>query len=104
MVQYLDKKHKDNMVNRGSWDLLRIVFMTTIPTFLLLFIGGAIIINGDEKYINNGFNLIYIGSFFLLIEILECGVIIFKKSIGCEGCVFNTEEKFLERYDITRKG
>ena len=92
------------MVNRGSWDLLRIVFMTTIPTLLLILVGGLIVLNSEDKYVGNGFNLVYIGSFSLLIEIIQCSIIIFKKHTGCEGCVFNTEEKFLERYEITRRG
>jgi hypothetical protein len=83
---------------RGSWDLLRIVFMTTIPTVLLLF-GGFMLVFRDTNFVELGIKLIYAGVVFLAIEIFQTTIIIFKKRVTCEGCPCNTEERFLDKYD-----
>jgi hypothetical protein len=76
----------------GSYDDIRFAVWTTIPTILMLFIG---VLKADTTLGKWSF---IIGIVFLFASIVLAFIGVFKKPKGCDGCIYNTDEKFLKRF------
>jgi hypothetical protein len=82
---------------RGSWDDTRLAVWTAVPTVLILFIGGMMVFR--DWHVDTGIALLWVGVGFTAIEILDTTIAIFKKHKGCDGCPYNTEDKFLRQFE-----
>ena len=81
---------------RGSWDDTRMAVFTIVPTIIILLVGGLMVFRDGNCW---GYRLLYIGIGCLIAEIFNVTVALFKKPMGCDGCMFNTENKFLRQLE-----
>ena len=84
---------------RGSWDFLRMIFTVTIPTLFLLMLGIIMILYNDSSI---GYIALWAGMICLFIELVLVIIKIISKPTGCDKCIYNTDDKFLEKYKIKK--
>ena len=82
---------------RGSWDDTRMAVFTIVPIILLLYGGYMSITRNCDSQL--GCYAVYLGIGLLIILVFDITIALFKKKTGCDGCIFNTDERFVRRYE-----